>query len=167
MLENLISMQEILSSLKISRSSLYRLISEGLPHVKIGGLKFDPVAVEKWIFEHRSSGRVNTSKSVETLKKSPRIRPKQNLVEAIDTDSESQARGNEYRMAVLSKIEKIAGRHHITFKCDDGSIAKPIAKENTPSMKYLQSKPKEGDRVKLRGWLKQGKFVVTDIIPLK
>lgn len=166
MLENLMTMQEVLSSLKISRSSLYRLIGEGLPHVKIGGLKFDPVAVEKWIFEHRSSGRVNTSRPVETLKNSPRIRPKQNLVEAIDTDSESQARGNEYRKAVLSKVEKVAGRHHLTFKCDDGSIAKPIAKENTPSMKYLLSNPKKGDRIKLRGWLKQGKFVVTDFLPV-
>ena len=75
MLNNLISLQDVLKSLKISRSSLYRLMNEGLPYVKIGGLKFDPVAVENWILEHKATGHVNRPKPAETLNKCPAIRP--------------------------------------------------------------------------------------------
>ena len=68
-------MQDVLKSLKISRSSLYRLMGEGLPYVKIGGLKFDPIAVENWILENKATGRANRPKPVETLNKYPAIRP--------------------------------------------------------------------------------------------
>lgn len=165
MSERFITSQDVLQRFKISRSSLYRLMREGLPHVNIGRLRFDPEAIDKWILEHKAGGHVDTSKPPKTVKKQPRIRPEINSGLFNDSDHEPEAKGNEFRQAALESIDKIAGRYHLLFKCDDGSEAKPIAKENTPAMKYLQTKPQKGSRVKLRGWLKQGRFVVTDIIP--
>lgn len=155
MLNNLISLQDVLKSLKISRSSLYRLMNEGLPHVKIGGLRFDPVAVESWILEHKATGRVNTPKPVETLKKTPVIRPepKRGLTTELDSRTvpvtgfitftaifKERSRTDKQSVVVLSDVKGSNGYYANELTLD--------ARSGRPFGNFLAQNPEPGCQVK-------------------
>ena len=56
-LETLLDVREVMARLKIrSRESLYRLMREGLPVLKLRGrLRFIPSEVQKWLLEQQES----------------------------------------------------------------------------------------------------------------
>jgi predicted DNA-binding transcriptional regulator AlpA len=56
-LETLLDVREVMARLKIrSRESLYRLMREGLPALKLRGrLRFIPSEVQKWLLEQQES----------------------------------------------------------------------------------------------------------------
>jgi predicted DNA-binding transcriptional regulator AlpA len=155
MLNNLISLQDVLKSLKISRSSLYRLMNEGLPHVKIGGLKFDPVAVENWILEHKATGRVNTPKPAETLIKSPAIRPEPKHRLTTEPDSKTfpvtgfitfnatfkeRSKTGKQPAVILSNVTGSDGYHADELMLD--------ARTGRPFGNFLAQNPEPGCQVK-------------------
>ena len=54
-LETLLNVREVMARLKVSsRESLYKLMRQGLPVVRLGGqLRFIPSEVQKWLLEQQ------------------------------------------------------------------------------------------------------------------
>jgi len=61
-LRQMLTQDELMERLKISRVTLYRWRKTGLPEIKIGrSVRFDPVAVEKWLHEQSAPNRADGS----------------------------------------------------------------------------------------------------------
>lgn len=186
MLDNLLTVQELSNKLKLSKTSIFRLIkNHGLPFIKLSGsLRFNESQIESWILTQGKGEGVKTSRPSKSVKKQARIRPgsdKQDhlpeqkpLFDGSGLKTLASPKGNTEFEAVFVEVKGYSSRPTLVFKAvDDGRIIEvegkhePSKGKKSPGWIYFENNPKPGSRVKLKGYaIKDGKFRVTVIASL-
>lgn len=186
MLDNLLTVKELSEKLKLSKSTIFRLIkNQGLPYIKLmDSLRFNESQIEAWILALNKGEGVRTSKPAKTLKKTPRIRPgsdnqdhlpeQKPLFQSLGLKNLASPKGNEQISAVFVEAKGYASRPTLVFMTVDGETIEAEAKhepskgKKSPAWSYLEGKPQPGNHVKIKGYtVKEGKFRVTAIEPEK
>lgn len=175
MLDNLLTLQELSGKLKVSKSTIFRLIkSHGLPAIKLmGSIRFNESQIESWIMNQSHVQGVSSQAVSKSVKKKPRIRPDRQSDEMSGSDeslfkvqSGSRPMGSKEVEAVFQSAKGYPSRPVLIFQAGNELIeveGKKVNGKTNFAWEYNLTKPVAGDKVTLSGYDAKGRFRVTGI----